>query len=115
MRLALSFACCMLLAEAFLPAQPLLATPSLDATSTQLFNKKKSTQKKSSAARAKPQGFAGAIRDLQINTFPYAGEIRPGSQSPQRVVLEEGIARPDYADDGTVRALSVFVDRCSLC
>mmetsp|Transcript_4321 Transcript_4321/g.7202 ORF Transcript_4321/g.7202 Transcript_4321/m.7202 type:complete len:405 (+) Transcript_4321:103-1317(+) len=106
-RLILSLACCIALSEAFLPTQPLTSTtPSLvtatDGTSsTQLFNKKKSKKKSSGGARAKPQGFAGALRDLQINTFPYAGEVRPGTQSPQRIVLEEGIIRPDYADDGT--------------
>lgn len=108
-RLILSFACCLAVSEAFLPTQPLTSTitPSLvtdtdGSSSTQLFNKKK-TKKNSSGggARAKPKGFAGALRDLQINSFPYAGEVRPGAQSPQRIVVEEGIIRPDYADDAT--------------
>lgn len=50
-----------------------------------------------------PKGFAGALRDLQLASFPYAGSITPGQKSPQKVVVEEGIMIPDYAQDGMVR------------
>eukprot|EP00542_Grammatophora_oceanica_P009814 CAMPEP_0194038772 /NCGR_PEP_ID=MMETSP0009_2-20130614/10985_1 /TAXON_ID=210454 /ORGANISM="Grammatophora oceanica, Strain CCMP 410" /LENGTH=430 /DNA_ID=CAMNT_0038681391 /DNA_START=18 /DNA_END=1310 /DNA_ORIENTATION=+ len=81
---------------------------------TTLFMDKKKKKKKTARAksaqakgnRSKPQGFAGALRDLQEATFAYAGEIRPGTQSPQRIVLQEGITRPDYADDGMPKARS---------
>jgi len=33
-------------------------------------------------------------------SFPYAGAIRPAEQSPQKIVIEESIMKPDYADDG---------------
>ena len=32
--------------------------------------------------------------------FPFAGSIRPGKQSPQRVVASPDIDLPDYALDG---------------
>lgn len=50
--------------------------------------------------RSTPKGFGAAIRQLQMDSFPYAGSIRPGKQSPQRVVLEEGVVKPDYWQDG---------------
>ena len=68
-------------------------------TTTALFDKK-STKK---PLRAKPKGFAGALRELQLTTFSYAGSIRPGTQSPQKQVTVEGIIKPDYSDDGVVR------------
>jgi len=61
---------------------------------------KKPTSGKKKAARAKPQGFAGALRSLQLNTFAYAGTIQPGNQSPQKVVDIPSIMLPDYALDG---------------
>lgn len=49
----------------------------------------------------KTKGFASALRDLRISAFKYAGDVRPGTQSPQRVVTDDMvIIRPDYADDG---------------
>lgn len=35
-----------------------------------------------------------------MQTFQFAGEVRPGKQSPQRVVDAPGISCPDYAEDG---------------
>jgi hypothetical protein len=69
-------------------------------TSTLLMQKKKKTA--AARNRTKPKGFAGAIRDLHLNTFAYAGDIRPGKQSPQRVVFDERIVKPDYHADGVV-------------
>lgn len=68
-------------------------------TSTVLFDKK-SGKKKVSATSSK--GFGSALRDLQKNSFQYAGAIRPGKQSPQKVVVDASIIKPDYADDGIV-------------
>jgi hypothetical protein len=59
--------------------------------------------------RSKPQGFASALRDLQLASFPYAGTIRPGKQTPQRIVTHSNILKPDYADDGIVRCFLVDV------
>jgi hypothetical protein len=77
---------------AFLPP----TTTTTTTTTTALFDKKKQP------SRAKPKGFAGAIRDLQLTTFPYAGGIRPGTQSPQKKVNINTIVRPDYSEDGLV-------------
>ena len=60
------------------------------------------TKKKQKGDRSTPKGFAGALRNMQMNAFHYAGTIRPGQQSPQRVVVEESIAKPDYHADGMV-------------
>lgn len=67
--------------------------------STILFEKK-SGKKKISASSSK--GFGAALRDLQKSSFQYAGTIRPGKQSPQKIVLDASIMKPDYADDGIV-------------
>jgi len=64
-----------------------------------LHNKKKGA-KTARNVKAKPKGFAGALRDLQMNTFPYTGTVKPGTQTPQRVVDDPGIMRPNYANDG---------------
>lgn len=63
-------------------------------------NNKSNPKVKQKGSRTKPQGFAGALRDIQLSAFKYAGGIRPGTQTPQRIVVEEGICKPDYADDG---------------
>jgi hypothetical protein len=72
-----------------------LTTPS--STSTSLNDKKSSSSKK---ARASPGGFASKLQEMRASKFPYAGEVRPGQQSPQRQVLDSTITRPDYADTG---------------
>jgi methionyl aminopeptidase len=48
-------------------------------------------------------GFASAaLQSLATKTFPYAGPLRPGKQSPQRIVLEENVlVKPDYWQTGT--------------
>ena len=53
--------------------------------------------------RSTPKGFGAAIRQMQMDAFPYAGAVRPGKQSPQRIVMEEGVMKPDYWQDGKVR------------
>mmetsp|Transcript_28898 Transcript_28898/g.40879 ORF Transcript_28898/g.40879 Transcript_28898/m.40879 type:complete len:519 (+) Transcript_28898:2189-3745(+) len=40
----------------------------------------------------------------QNDHFRYAGDIRPGIQTPQKIVVDESIAKPDYAIDGTPKA-----------
>jgi hypothetical protein len=73
-------------------------------TELRMNNKRSSSNKTSKPKRAKPKGFAGALRDLQLASFSYAGSIRPGTQSPQKTVEDRGdIMKPDYSDDGTVR------------
>jgi len=78
--------------------------PIISSTSTTevYMNKKRSSSsKKKSGSSGK--GFASALRELQTNAFPFAGTVLPGKQSPQKVVVEEGIMKPDYAVDGKVR------------
>lgn len=84
--------------EGFLSVSP---TPVHSTTGPLFMNKKKKkTKKKSSGGGAK--GFASALRDLRESTFQYAGSIQPGVQSPQKVVTDPNIMKPDYAVDGFV-------------
>jgi methionyl aminopeptidase len=64
-----------------------------------MHNKKK-TSKKEAASSSK--GFAASILNRATDSFPYAGSVRPGKQSPQRVVIpgDKHIILPDYALDG---------------
>jgi hypothetical protein len=67
------------------------------------MNKKKGKGGKKKAARGTPKGFAGALRDLQMNTFQYAGGVKAGKQSPQKTVSDSAvIMKPDYSEDGIV-------------
>lgn len=80
-----------------------IRTSRLHHSSSRLYmnRKKKSTNTKKKKSRAnKPQGFAGALRELQNNSFKYAGSITPGKQSKQKIVVDESISIPDYAIDG---------------
>jgi len=62
--------------------------------------KKQVVRAKKQKDRSKPSGFAGALRNLQMQTFQFSGEVRPGKQSPQRIVTDPKIVVPDYAADG---------------
>lgn len=66
-------------------------------------NNEKSKKKRGSGGGG---GFAGALQELQAKTFPYAGILRPGKQTKQRVVLDESIIKPDYWQSGTPSASS---------
>jgi len=68
--------------------------------------KRGASKTKSKGDRSKPKGFAGALRDLQLQTFQYAGDVRPGKQTPQRVVTEVDIAKPDYHKTGMPKSTS---------
>lgn len=68
------------------------------------MNKKRSSNKKKKGGSTS-KGFGGALRELQANSFPYAGTVRPGDQSPQKIVIQEEIMKPDYAEDGKVRTI----------
>ena len=67
-----------------------------------MHNKKKSSKKKSAPSAGK--GFAASVLNRATDNFPYAGSVRPGSLSPQRVVVpgesNKNIILPDYALDG---------------
>jgi hypothetical protein len=60
-------------------------------------------KKKRSGSGSGGGGFASAaMQSLATKTFPYAGPLRPGKQSPQRVVIEENVlVKPDYWQTGT--------------
>lgn len=60
---------------------------------TELSERKRTTSKGSG-------GFGNVVKDLMSSTFPYTGPLRPGNKSPQRVVLEESIVKPDYWQTG---------------
>lgn len=53
----------------------------------------------SSSSTQKPQRTRAT--PLKLDRFPYAGTIRPGNVSPRKVVMEENILKPDYAESGT--------------
>lgn len=88
----------LLVVEAF---SPFSTRPGSHTSSTHLFMNKKKAKK--APAKGKAQGFASALKSLSNKSFPYAGTIRPGKQSPQRVVLDENIVLPDYAVDGIAK------------
>lgn len=66
--------------------------------STVLYKK---TGKRSPTGGSKGFGSSATTKSKETSRFPYAGEIRPGKQSPQRIVVEESILQPDYAKTGT--------------
>jgi hypothetical protein len=53
-------------------------------------------------------GFGNVVKDILSsssttappNTFPFTGTVRPGKQSPQRIVMDESIVKPDYWQSG---------------
>ena len=74
-------------------------------TALAMHNKKRSSSKSKSKASSGSKGFGGggggsATLDPIFARFPFAGSIRPGKQSPQRVVASSDIVLPDYALDG---------------
>jgi len=56
------------------------------------------------APKKKKTGGFGGFGGFGMPVFEYAGDIRPGSQTPQRIVTEPGIVLPDYAKDGRPKA-----------
>jgi methionyl aminopeptidase len=66
--------------------------------STKIFmNKKKGKQ---SSSKSSSRGFGSTLDSQSPSSFPYAGSIRPGTQSTQRIVVDKNIVLPDYALDG---------------
>lgn len=95
--------CLLVLAAASVGAfVPTSLSPSPVRAGTELFmDKKKSTKKKSSSG----QGFGG-MGMASKSSFPYAGSVRPGAISEQRVVVDENIITPSYALDGVPKERS---------
>lgn len=69
---------------------------------TALFKKGASNKKKGKPAS---KGFGAIFRETKADVFPYAGTITPGIQSPQKIVVDESIMKPDYAEDSIVSFL----------
>ena len=68
---------------------------------TELFmNKKKSASKTKTKTKSAAGGGFGSAFKPQADGFPYAGTIRPGKQTPQRVVLDKNVMLPSYAKTG---------------
>jgi hypothetical protein len=87
----------LILSEAFAPSASSRIPPIT--ASTQLFMDKKVRKKKSTSGAG--FGASAGFARPQGDSFPYAGSIRPGVQSPQRVVVSrDDIVKPDYALDG---------------
>jgi hypothetical protein len=77
-------------------------------TKTSLLERKRTTA-------SSKGGFGNAVKDLMSSTFPYTGPLRPGNKSPQRVVLDESIVKPDYwqtsiPKQGTPRLLPWMIE-----
>ena len=79
---------------------PLCYESSIVSTSTQLHEKKRT--------KGSGGGFGNVMKDILSSssssatapTFPFTGTVRPGKQSPQRIVMEESIVKPDYWQSG---------------
>lgn len=80
------------------PASPLAGTDDLTTSTTALSMHNK---KKKKAGPAKSKGFGGGSSSKKIDRFPYAGGVRPGTQSVQKIVTVADIVKPDYAESGT--------------
>jgi hypothetical protein len=52
----------------------------------------------SGAAAAGPELEGGPA---WASRFPFAGSVRPGSQSSQKVIIADNVLPPDYAEDGS--------------
>ena len=68
-------------------------------TSTPLYEKKRT--------KGSGGGFGNVMKDIMSSssatapsTFPFTGTVRPGNQSPQRIVVDESIIKPDYWQTG---------------
>lgn len=84
----------LLMAAASLAFVPQTA-PSFRTSTTSLYHNKK--KKRSSSTGG---GF-GSAPSKGSSAFRYAGAVLPGRQSPQRVVADEAIVKPDYHRTGT--------------
>jgi methionyl aminopeptidase len=91
-------------AAAFSPITVPTSTSFSSSTPSELYmNRKRSSSKKKKSGGGS-KGFGAALRNLQANSFQYAGTILPGNQSPQKVVIDEAIMKPDYVIDGKPKA-----------
>lgn len=70
-------------------------------------NNNNTRKKRNGSASSAGKGFASnnmlLSRGVTDDNFPYVGSVRPGRQSPQRVVRDAKIVLPDYAIDGRPR------------
>lgn len=91
------------LADAWSPAAGLLFSPANPKVPRHILtmNKKEPTKRRVSTTKAK--GFA---IEKKVPEFPYTGSVRPGKQSPQRVVTNSNIVLPDYALDSQPKKTS---------
>lgn len=81
-----------------------------------MIRKTKKTSSSSKSGGKKPRSTAGTgfgggaaasadpvLKDAPSwdSRFPFAGTVRPGAQTPQKVVIDEKVISPDYAEDGS--------------
>eukprot|EP00980_Cylindrotheca_fusiformis_P010258 scaffold2277_cov137-Cylindrotheca_fusiformis.AAC.13 len=88
-------------ASAFSPAS--VPCSKVNFAETQLFMNKRKSKKNTSKSSGRGFGMAGTASET---SFPYAGTVKPGTISPQRVVMDETIPLPDYALDGVPKKKS---------
>lgn len=68
--------------------------------------KKSRASSNSSRSTTGGRGFADSFPKPPSKAFSYSGTIRPGRQSPQRIVTNPNIMLPDYALDGKPKKYS---------
>jgi hypothetical protein len=86
-------------AEAFQPRGTGRSAPrfvAMTTTTSRLWDKPKKNAKRSGG------GFGS--QTTAKPSFPYAGEVRPGRVSPQQVVLDQQIVKPDYWETGVPKS-----------
>ena len=87
--------------DAFVQVVPRSQTCPVSTATTLFHNKKKKGTKKSGGGK----GFAASSSTAKapakvMDRFPYAGALRPGVQTPQKIVTVQEILQPDYAASG---------------
>lgn len=107
----------LLLATSIQAFQPLISSNTRGVVLVQPLSmikkaKKSSSSSKQSSPSPGGAGFGGSTAAGSGSTaalkgapswasrFPFAGSVRPGSQSPQKVVIADNVIPPDYAEDG---------------
>ena len=86
--------------------QDIIAINNRGRLSSQLYMNKKKRKNRSNKSSSKSKAFGGStassssstlIKPKTTSNFQYAGTIKPGLQSPKRIVPSEKIQFPDYA------------------
>jgi hypothetical protein len=73
-------------------------------TTTRLYHNNNNNKKSTASSKRRSGGGFGTMANndpaKKKDSFPYAGTIRPGRRSPQRVVTTPDMLKPDYWETG---------------